>query len=99
MTSRPNPTHAPADNVTCMESWLQRLNCPRCNGHAISQVDQLEFAYPVQGVNRSRNVIHLDLAESRTEIAPTADPFFRCHGCRNEWPVDPETEFVERQGP
>ena len=71
---------------------------PRCDGQAISQVDQLEFAYPVAGVRRSRNVIHLVSAESRTGVAATADPFFRCQRCRNEWPVEAGTEFVEREG-
>ena len=97
MSSHPTATPALPDNVTDIDSFLQRLSCPRCSGQDISQVDQLEFAYPVAGVSRKR-VIHLDLAESRTGVAPTADPFFRCHLCRNEWPVDPGTEFVERGG-
>lgn len=100
LTPTPVPTRIPEphDNVVCIEGWLRPLRCPRCGGQAISQVDQLEFAYPVAGVRRSRNVIHLDFAESRTGVVPTADPFFRCERCRNEWPVEAGTEFVEREG-
>jgi len=100
MKRHPTPTPFPEshDNVVYIESWLRPLRCPRCNGQAISQVDQLEFAYPVAGVRQSRNVIHLDFAESRTGVAATADPFFRCQRCRNEWPVEAGTEFIEREG-
>ncbi len=94
----PIPFAEPHDNVTYIESWLLPLRCPRCQGQAISQVDQLEFAYPVAGVRRSRNVIHLDFAESRTGVTATADPFYRCERCRNEWPVEAGTEFVETKG-
>jgi hypothetical protein len=95
---RPIPFAESHDNVVSIEGFLRPLRCPRCDGQAISQVDQLEFAYPVAGVRPSRNVIHLDFAENRTGIAATADPFFRCQGCANEWPVAEGTEFIEREG-
>ena len=100
MKRRPTPTPLAKfhDNVAYLESFLRPLRCPRCDGQAISQVDQLEFAYPVAGVRPSRKVIHLDFAESRTGIVATADPFFRCQGCGNEWPVAEGTEFIEREG-
>ena len=94
----PTPFPESRGNVVYIDSYLRPLRCPRCRGQAISQVDQLEFAYPVAGVRPSRNLIHLDFAESRTGITATADPFFRCERCRNEWPVEADTEFIEREG-
>ena len=43
----PNPFPESHDNVVYIESFLGPLRCPRCDGQAISQGDQLEFAYPV----------------------------------------------------
>ena len=70
------------------------MRCPQCHADSIDQVEMVEAVYPVTGVRRPWDLVHVDHGDPRVDLSAVGERFYRCRQCETEWPVEAGTQFI-----